>query len=112
MKTLFSIVVDSLERETLHYVHNKQHLWFFFRWLTGIETVNYNTELFLAMFEEKQIKFYFTLMSVQCIANGSCFIWVKQVSPHYKVTFDTPFIFKLLYMYMYEVAGTEIHLDH
>ena len=51
-------------------------------------------------------------MSVQCIANGLCFIWLKQVSPHYKVTFDTPFIFKLLYMYMYEVAGREIHLEH
>ena len=30
MKTLFSIVVDSLERVTLHYVHNKQHRWFLF----------------------------------------------------------------------------------
>ena len=39
-------------------------------------------------------------MSAQCIANGLCFIWVKQVSQHYEVTFDTPFIFKLLYMYM------------
>ena len=87
----------------------------FLRWLTGIQTVDYITELFLAMFEEKQnlIKiFFFTLMSVQCIANGLCFIWLKQVSPHYKVTFDTPFIFKLLYMYMYEVAGREIHLEH
>ena len=47
MKTLFSIVADSLERVTLHYVHNKQHLsaGSFLRWLTGIETVNYNTEL-------------------------------------------------------------------
>ena len=70
MKTLFSIVVDGLERVTLHYVHNKRHLsaGSFLRWLTGIETVNYNTKLFLAMFEEKQIKIYFTLMSVQCIA--------------------------------------------
>ena len=50
-------------------------------------------------------------MSVQCIANGLCFIWVKQVLPHYNITFYTPFIFKLLCMYMYEVAGMEIHLD-
>ena len=40
----------------------------FLRWLTGIETVNYNTELFLGMFEEKQINILFYLMSVQCIA--------------------------------------------
>ena len=86
----------------------------FLRWLTGIQTVDYNTELFLAMFEEKQIKILFHphVCAVHC--KWLCFIWVKQVSAHYKVTFDTPFIFKLnkLYMYMYEVAGREIHLDH
>ena len=84
----------------------------FLRWLTGIETVNYNTELFGLCLKKNKLKFYFTLMSVQCIANDLCFIWVKQVSAHYKLTFDTPFIFKLLYMYIYEVAGREIHLDH
>ena len=31
MKTLFSIVVDSLERVTLHYVHNKRYRWFFLK---------------------------------------------------------------------------------
>ena len=84
----------------------------FLRWLTGIETVDYNTELFWLCLKKNKLKFYCTLMSVQCIANGLSFIWVKQVSPHYKVTFDTPFIFKLLYMYMYEVAEREIHLEH
>ena len=84
----------------------------FLRWLTGIQTVNYNTELFWAMFEEKQIKILF--YPHVCAVHGKClcFIWVKQVSPHYNITFYTPFIFKLLYMYMYEVAGREIHLDH
>ena len=68
MKTLFSIVVDSLERVTLHYVHNKRTSGSFLRWLTGIETVNYNTELFWAMFEEKEIKilFYPYVCTVHC----------------------------------------------
>ena len=41
---------------------------FFLRWLTGIETVNYNTELFGGMFEEKQIKilFYPYVCAVYC----------------------------------------------
>ena len=40
----------------------------FLRWLTGIQTVDYNTELFLAMFEEKQIKilFYPHVCAVHC----------------------------------------------
>ena len=40
----------------------------FLRWLTGIETVNYNTELFWGMFEEKQIKilFYPYVCAVHC----------------------------------------------
>ena len=83
----------------------------FLRWLTGIQTVDYNTELFLAMFEEKQnlikILFYPHVCAVHCK-----WLVLYMVKPHYKVTFYTPFIFKLLYMYMYEVAGREIHLDH
>ena len=42
----------------------------FLRWLTGIQTVDYNTELFLAMFEEKQnlikILFYPHVCAVHC----------------------------------------------
>ena len=40
----------------------------FLRWLTGIQTVDYNTELFLAMFEEKKIKilFYPHVCAVHC----------------------------------------------
>ena len=55
MKTLFSIVVDSLERVTLHYVHNKRHRWFLFTMADRYRNcqLQYRTELFLAMFEEK-----------------------------------------------------------
>ena len=42
----------------------------FLRWLTGIQTVDYITELFLAMFEEKQnlikILFYPQVCAVHC----------------------------------------------
>ena len=42
----------------------------FLRWLTGIQTVDYITELFLAMFEEKQnlikILFYPHVSAVHC----------------------------------------------
>ena len=79
---------------------NDTSVFFFFKIADSIEIVNYNTELFLAVLKKNKLKFCFTLMSAQCIANGLCFIWVKQVSQHYEVTFDTPFIFKLLYMYM------------
>ena len=55
MKTLFSIVVDSLERVTLRYVHNKRHHWFLFTMADKYQNcqLQYRTELFLAMFEEK-----------------------------------------------------------
>ena len=69
MKTLFSIVVDSLERVTLHYVHNKRHHWFFLKMTDRHWNCQLHyTELFLAMFEEKQIKilFYPHVCAVHC----------------------------------------------
>ena len=65
MKTLFSIVVDSLE-SIMCIINDTAGS--FLRWLTGIETVNYNTELFWGMFEEKQIKilFYPYVCAVHC----------------------------------------------
>ena len=44
----------------------------FLRWLTGIETVNYNTELFWGMFEEKQIKILF--YPHVCAVHGKWFV--------------------------------------
>ena len=68
MKTLFSIVIDSLERETLHYVHNKRHLWFFFKMADRYRNCQLQYWTFLGMFEEKQIKilFYPHLCTVHC----------------------------------------------
>ena len=67
MKTLFSIVVDSLERVRLCImciINDTSGS--FLRWLTGIKTVN--SQLFWGMFEEKQIKilFYPHVCAVHC----------------------------------------------
>ena len=119
MKTLFSIVVttktvDSLERETLHYAHNKRHLWFFFKMADRYRNCQLQYWTFCGHVWRKT-NYNFILPSclpsaLQMVCDFN--IWVRQVSPNYKVTSDTPFIFKLVCTYMYEVAGRVIHLDH